>query len=139
MKKWPIVIFGVVLASAPSLAQELDVNDLRRPGPPLVERYTIPGLGSEGRSIIQRFGEVDDQRVANSRSSYGGGGGNSGGGQRVYACKLVCRTTGFALYQTRDMGVVSVRAYDHNVREELNRICKKIPGDSWYESSHKCD
>lgn len=83
MKALSILALGLLLDSTPSLAQELDVNDLRRPGPPLVERYTIPGLGGEGRSIIQRFGEVDDQRVAEIQArratapSYPSGGGSS--------------------------------------------------------------
>ena len=61
-------------------AQEVNFDDLRRAGTPLVKSYTISGVGAEGGSAVMKFGDVDTRRVEEhnaQRRAYvatGGGG-----------------------------------------------------------------
>ncbi len=83
--------------------------------------------------------EADRRRV--SASSSGGGSSGSGGsassGESVYECKLVCRTSGFVMYETRDMGTVRIKAYRGSIIDKLNDICHGLRGN-WYHSSDTC-
>ncbi|MEW5995496.1 MAG: hypothetical protein AB1744_14025, partial [Candidatus Zixiibacteriota bacterium] len=86
-------------------AQELNLEDLKRPGKPLVERYTIPGLASEGKRLISRFSEIDDRRVENrrannSRSSQGSS-NTDGFPDREFQCNVRCKSIG-ALFEKWD-------------------------------------
>ncbi|MDP2831875.1 MAG: hypothetical protein Q8Q28_00975 [Pseudomonadota bacterium] len=86
--------------------------------------------------------EAADRRRASASSSGGGSsgsGGSASSGESVYECKLVCRTSGFVVYETRDMGTVRIKAYRGGIFDKLNDICHGIRGkDSWYHSSDTC-
>lgn len=62
-----------------AFAQEVNFDDLRRAGTPLVKSYTISGAGAEGSGAVMKFGDIDTQRVeehnARRRSYTASGGG----------------------------------------------------------------
>ena len=48
-------------------AQEINFDDLRRPGKPLAKNYTTKGAGIDGASAISKYIDVDMQRVSRSK------------------------------------------------------------------------
>lgn len=75
--KFIAMLFGGMLPVL-AFAQDINFDDLRRAGTPLVKSYTINGAGAEGRSAVMKFGDIDTQRVEEHnarRSSYAAAGG----------------------------------------------------------------
>lgn len=61
-------------------AQEINFDDLQRPGIPLVQSKTIGGLASEGSSYMRQFSETDSARIEaarQARASYSSSSGSS--------------------------------------------------------------
>lgn len=56
-----VIFWGMLPVLA--FAQDINFDDLRRAGTPLVKSYTINGAGAEGRSAVMKFGDIDTQRV----------------------------------------------------------------------------
>lgn len=69
----PLIVFSIWCVSA--LAQDINFDDLRRPGKPLSKSYTVKGAGAEGASAIMKFGDIDTRRVERTKSSGSGGSG----------------------------------------------------------------
>jgi len=71
-----LLALGVLPLSA--FAQDVNFDDLRRAGTPLVKSYTISGAGAEGSGAVMKFGDIDTQRVEEHnarRRSYAASGG----------------------------------------------------------------
>jgi hypothetical protein len=54
---------------APSHAQNVDFDDLRKPGPGLRATAVIGGLGKEASDLVARFNEVDRARIEERRAA----------------------------------------------------------------------
>lgn len=69
----------LLIFPAVSHAQEINFNDLRKPGPTFEKSYKISGGYSDGVSAISKFSDVDTHRVERSqqqRASQGSGSNN---------------------------------------------------------------
>ena len=78
----PHFVVLLVLGALPifTLAQDVNFDDLRRAGTPLVKSYTISGVGAEGSSVVMKFGDIDTRRVEEhnaQRRAYEASGGGS--------------------------------------------------------------
>lgn len=62
-----ICVAGVV--SPFVIADDIDFNDLRRPGAGLSKSYPISGVAIEAKKAMMQFDEIDTQRVAKARAS----------------------------------------------------------------------
>ncbi len=76
----PHFVVLLVLGALPifTLAQDVNFDDLRRAGTPLVKSYTISGVGAEGSSVVMKFGDIDTRRVEEhnaERRAYAASGG----------------------------------------------------------------
>jgi hypothetical protein len=68
MKAWLLSgLIGCIPASL--LAQDVNFDDLRKPGPGLRATAVIPGIAKEGSDIVARFGEVDRGRIEERRAA----------------------------------------------------------------------
>lgn len=77
--KFIAMLFGGMLPVL-AFAQDINFDDLRRTGTPLVKSYTVTGAGAEGSGAVMKFGEIDNRRVdeANARRrQYAASGGGS--------------------------------------------------------------
>ncbi len=68
MKSW--LLFGLIGSlSITVLAQDVNFDDLRKPGPGLRATAVIGGIAKEGSDIVARFGEVDRGRLEERRAA----------------------------------------------------------------------
>jgi hypothetical protein len=52
-----------------ALGQNIDFDDLRKPGPVLRSDIILPGIGKEGIDIAARFNEIDRKRLEERRQA----------------------------------------------------------------------
>lgn len=58
--------------------------------------------------------------------------------EEIYSCKIVCRTEGFLAYDTRDLGLLTIKAYPGLVYNKMRDICHQLPG-GWYPANSDND
>jgi hypothetical protein len=86
----------LLIVSATSFAQDINFDDLRRPGPGLRAAATVAGVAKEGHDFVARFNEVDRGRLEERRAAIAAaasppnagpavGGANSEGNRRPSA------------------------------------------------------
>lgn len=63
MKLHFVALLALAVLPISTFSQDVNFDDLRRAGAPLVKSYTISGAGVEGSSAIMKFGDVDTRRV----------------------------------------------------------------------------
>lgn len=92
------IIFIVPLFASFQLAigQDINFDDLQRPGPALVQSKSISGLVSEGNSYMRQFSETDSARIearrqasASYSSSSSSSGSNSGAPWTIISSKSI--------------------------------------------------
>lgn len=152
-----------MLVAASVEAQDLNFNDLKRPGKPLVKSYTIQGVGSEGNRYIRNFNEVDSSRVSvkeASRSASSSGvsastsTSTSTSSKNVsepngnFECKFVCsKFVSLVSSDTSPEQKIKVSARDVHSAEDIGlanakQWCKNIGYDSlksrWGDGYIKC-
>ncbi len=64
---WVFALMGYLPAAV--WAQDVNFDDLRKPGPGLRATAVIGGLAKEGSDIVSRFGEVDRGRLEERRAA----------------------------------------------------------------------
>ena len=62
-----IVFLSLFVASCSAWSQDINFDDLRRAGRPLVKSYSVPGTATEGRQYFQQFAQSDGVRVEQHR------------------------------------------------------------------------
>jgi hypothetical protein len=72
-----VVALGMFFSASLAWAQDINFEDLQRPGPGLSQTLTVSGLGKEGQELIQRFSEIDSGRVEASRQARSSSSGSS--------------------------------------------------------------
>lgn len=64
--------------------------------------------------------------------------GSASQGEQNFKCKIVCRTSGFVSYETKDLGEVRIKAYPSTVHDKMSEICNKLSGN-WYPAGSAAD
>ncbi|WP_044413336.1 hypothetical protein [Thiomicrospira microaerophila] len=81
---------------------------------------------------------AEQRRHENARSSASTS-RSSNASPRRFTCSITCRTSGFLLYDTRQIGPVTITAVDPNFEtREMSRICNSTLSGQWYHDKHKC-
>lgn len=78
MKPYFVALLLLGVLPMRTSAQEVNFDDLRRAGTPLVKSYTISGVGAEGSNAVMKFGDIDTRRVEEhnaQRRAYAASGG----------------------------------------------------------------
>ena len=62
-------VIVLAMQCLPLFAQEINFSDLKREGTPVVKRYIVSGIASDGRSYLQHFDGVDTARIQSYRAA----------------------------------------------------------------------
>lgn len=84
MSKFILSMIAFVLfnVSQIAFAQDINFDDLQRPGPGLVQSKSVGGLASEGSTYMRQFSETDSARIEaarQARASYSSSSSSSSG------------------------------------------------------------
>jgi hypothetical protein len=147
-----VVVFLVVsLFSGQSFAQNQEINfkDLARSGPPVVKRYVVEGIESDGRDYLSKFDGADTDRIAAARSrsssysSTSSSGSSSSSNGKRYSCSYLCRGSLFATgsrYSVTAYGS-SEEAARESVKSSADKACysaNSSRGGAWWADFSSC-
>lgn len=64
--------------------------------------------------------------------------GRSTGPEQSFTCRITCRTSGFLMYDTKDIGQATFMAVPGFETNRMTERCRSAFGGQWYHSSHSC-
>lgn len=110
-----------------------------------------PTAVAEAERIIAQAEEAERRRIAEerrlaeerrrqqaARQSASSGSRASSQGERQLNCRIVCRTSGFLMYDTRVIEQATIRAWPGSETRRMTELCRSTFGGGWYHSSDNC-
>lgn len=139
-KHWCLMLLCISATPLPSAAQAQDninFQDLARPGPPVIKRYTVTGLEADGRSYLAKFDGVDTERIEARRAMMSSGSGQSSssssssyGGTKTespkaktFVCTIYCQSSSGPTIN-REVKAASRREAAQFMGANADQICR---------------
>lgn len=102
----------------------------------LSKMHLTKKLNEKSRADGKKYWDGVNKKVGDMFSAAPSGSASQG--ERDYSCKIVCRTSGFVSYDTKDLGEVRFKAYPSTVYDKISEICDKLSGN-WYPAGSAAD